>query len=331
VRNQKLLFRLTIAALLTTGIVSWPTAAAAAGKSDPDKKGGIRTERAASPQMERTEAKLSPIALRLFGGYGQVEAGDVNEGLDGYFELLKLYSAVGAGTTTGGYTALRSGYDFGADLVFQITPRVGLGVGASWVRFSENSRITWSFEGRSEDADISSTPTLSAIPIRLGLFLTLPLGKKLNLTIGAGAEAYTALKLEARERLEGFASFEGDWVETTLSASRNAPLDNLGFQGSLGFELMILPNTGFFIEALGRYARFENFEKATISARNNEGASEANAGRIYLETRTFDGMSYSKFIVAETPPVSDSPGRVFTEPKIDLSGFSLRAGLRIRL
>lgn len=322
---RKHFFTMTIAVLLTVGVVSWPTAAAAAGQSDPATEKEIRTGREAAGQMERTEAKLSPLALRLFGGYSQVEAGDVNEGLDGYFELFELYQAEGYGTVTGGYTPLRSGYNFGADLVFQLTRHVGIGIGAGRVRFSESSRMTWSYVS---DIDISSTPTLSAIPIRLALFLTIPLGSKLNLTIDAGAAAYAELKLEARQRLE---QSDGHWTEMSLNASRNAPFDNLGFQGSLGFEFMILPNTGFFVEALGRYARFENFATATESLRNEAGDSETNEGRLYLKTYTFDGKSYSRFTVEGTPPVSDPPHLVYTEPKIDLSGFTLQAGLRIRL
>jgi hypothetical protein len=201
-----------------------------------------------------------------------------------------------------------------------------IGIGAGYVRFSQSSLMTWSLG--SDDVKFSSTPTLSAIPVRLGLFLTLPLGKKLNLTVNGGAAAYAALKLDARQRND---YSNGYWIETSLSASRSAPIDNLGFHGSLGFEIMVLPNTGFFVEALGRYARLKNFEKATALARDSYGGSETIEGRIYLETSTFDEGGWSLFTVEKTPPVSDPPHKVFTEPKIDLSGFSLQAGLRIRL
>ena len=94
---------------------------------------------------------------------------------------------------------------------------------------------------------------------------------------------------------------------------------------------MISPNTGFFVEALGRYARLKNFEKATISSKDQQGFAETIEGRLYLETYTYDQGGWSLFTVRDTPPVSDPPHVVFTEPKIDLSGFSLQAGLRIRL
>jgi hypothetical protein len=326
-RIREPLSSVTIAVLLTAGLVSWPTAAAAAGQSDPDTKKGIRIEREAALQMERTEAKLSSLVLRLFGGLSQAEAGDVNEGLDGYFEVFKLYSALGYGTTTGSYNPLRAGYNFGADLVFQITRHIGIGIGAGYMRFSKSSHMT--FSHGSEDIKISGTPTLSAVPIRLGLFLTLPLGSKLNLTLDAGAAAYAALKLDAKQRLD---YPYGYWMETSLSATRSAPqFDNLGYQGSLGFEFMVSRNTGFFVEAFGRYARLKNFEKATALNKNSDGDSETIEGRIYLATYAYAEGGWSMFTVEGTPPVSVPPERVYREPKIDLSGFSFQAGFRIRL
>ncbi len=311
----------TIAMLLTAGLVSWPMAAAAAGQSDPDTGEGIRTERAAALQMERTETKFSPLVLRLYGGFGRAEVGDINKGLDGYYEVLKIYQAMGMGTTTGGYNPLRDGYNAGADLVFQLSRKFGIGIGAGYMRLSESSSMTLSMEsGRLE---LSGTPVLSAIPIRLGLFLTLPLGKRLNLTVNGGVAAYAALKLDSTERIViSDSSPEG----TSLSASGGAPFENLGYQGSLGFEFMVSQNTGFFIEAEGRYARLKNFEKATAGS-----GPDTTEGRLYLVTHTFDEGSWSIFTVEGTPPVSDPPTRVYSEPKIDLSGFSLQAGLRIRL
>jgi hypothetical protein len=325
-RIRERLSGVTIAVFLTAGLASWPAAAAAAGQSGPDTKEETRTERAAALQMERSEAKFSRLALRLYGGFSRAEAGDLNEGLDGYYELFKLYSALGFGTTTGGYNRLRAGYNFGGDLIFQVTRHVGIGIGAGYMRFSESSLMTWTLE--SESAEFSTSPMLSAVPIRLGLFLTLPLGKRLNLTVDGGAAAYAALKFDVPQRI-GYP--EGDWLEISLKASRNSPFDNIGYQGSLGFEFIVSRNVGFFVEALGRYARFKNFETATALYKNNAGESETIEGRIYLETYTSDEGGYSVFTIEETPPVSDPPGHVYTEPKIDLSGFSLQAGLRIRL
>lgn len=319
---------LAIAALLVAGLVSWPVSAAAAEKADLDFGKEINFRPAPDLDMGGAGEKSSSFILRLYGGFSRVAAGDLNEGLDGYFEVLELYSALGMGTTTGGYSPLHAGYNFGADLVYQISPKIGIGFGAGYLRSSKSSLMSLSAIPPEEgELEITGTPTLSAVPIRLGLFLTFPLGGKLNLTADAGATYYAALKLDATQRLE---SDDGDWFEMSLSASRSTPLDNLGFQGSLGLEYMFSSKMGFFVEALGRYARFKNFDKATGSMRDSDGFSETTEGRIYLETHTgFEG-TWSWFTVEEDPPISSPPERVYSEPKIDLSGFSLQAGIRIR-
>ncbi len=301
-RLRERLSSVTIAVLLTVGLFSRLAAAPAAGRSDPD-------------------AKLSPLVLRLYGGFTRAEAGDINEGLDGYFEVLELYSALGLGTTTGAFRPLHDGRNFGADLVFQITPHVGIGIGAGYLRFSKSSSMT--FTHGSGSVELSAAPVLSAVPIRLGLFLTFPLGRRLNLTINGGAEAYAALKLDAAQRINAF----GDLAETSLSASRSAPsFNNLGFEGSLGFEFLVSRKVGFFIEAAGRYARLKNFAKAALS--NSEGTVD---GRLYLETFTYPEGTWNQFTVEKAPPASDPPFKAYKEPKIDLSGFSLQAGFRLRL
>ena len=291
-----------IAALLTVGFAAWPTAAAAAGPSDSDKEKIPHFEWAAASQTEGTESKRSPISLRLFGGFGRVNPGDLNEGLDGYYEVFKLYSAQGFGTATGGYNPLRDGYHAGADLVFQITPKIGIGIGAGYMRFTESSDLTLSFESAS--LELSSTPTVSAVPIRLGLFLTLPLGKRLDLTAGAGVTAYADLKLEEKRHLKYINDY---WTETSLSASRKSPLDNIGYHGSLGFEWRIFPNTGFFVEAVGQYARFGNFKTVAVSEMDSHGeGGRAKAGSIWRYTVPRNA-EYSYFTVEESAPLPDSP------------------------
>jgi hypothetical protein len=269
----------------------------------------------------------SPLSLRLYGGYGRMTAADVNEGLDGYFELLELYAAFLGGTTTGGYKPLHTAYNFGADLVFQITPNIGVGIGAGYLQSSKSSLMTFSFEA--DEITLTASPKLSAMPIRLAVFLTLPLGEKFNLTADAGPTYYAGLKFDATQHLE---SSLGDWQDMSLNASRSSLSDNLGFQGSLGFEYKLSPRMGFFVEAVGRYASFKNFATATgIREWSGGGGADTAEGKIYIETFTEAGVgSYSLFTVEENTPTPEPPEITYREPKFDLGGFSLQAGIRIR-
>jgi hypothetical protein len=270
--------------------------------------------------------KSSALSLRLYGGFSRLAAGDLNEGFDGYFELLELYEAMGAGSiTTGGYSPLHAGYNYGADLVFQLSPNIGVGIGAGYLQSSKSSLMTFSIDDG--ELTLMGTPKLSAMPIRLAVFLTLPLGGNLSVTADAGATYYSALKLDATQRFE----FDADnWQETSLSASRSSLSDNLGFQGSLGFEYKISQKMGFFIEAVGRCARFKNFDMATGTSQNSGGAPETDEGKIYLLTYDYPEGTYSAFTISAEPLIT-IPEVTVREPKIDLSGYSLQAGIRIRL
>ena len=270
--------------------------------------------------------KPKSLSLRLYGGYSHFAAKDLNEGLDGYFELMEIYKAEGAfSSVTGGYKPLHPGYNLGADLIYQITSKIGLGLGLGYLRSSKVSRLD--FETTYGDTGkLRSSSSLSAIPIRLGVFLTWPMKNKLNFIANAGLSYYAGLKLNTNNRLE---SGTGYWLEGSIKASGGSISRNLGFHGSLGLEYWLSSKIGFYAEAIGRYARFKNFSQATSLNRDSGGDSESIKGKLYLETYSSTAGTFSYFIVSDTPPIS-TPDEIFKEPKIDLSGFSLQAGFHIK-
>jgi opacity protein-like surface antigen len=268
------------------------------------------------------------IDLRLHGGYSYLSAGDVNTGSGGYFEFYKLLADYSGWAYEGGYKPVHAGYDAGVDVVFLLSPRVGIGVGAGYLRSSGSAEMTLVPE--TDEMVFNGGPTLSAIPIRLGLYYSLPLGGKLSLTANAGAAFYAGLRFEDRFHVEQ----SGIFSTQEIVASRWSLSANLGFQGGLGLDYKISSKMGFFIEAQGRYARFKNFGKATIKVASSEGGSQTREGKIYLRTQTLSAdplIVFNAFVVQSTPPSPDPPDLVISEPKFDLSGFCLQAGFRIRI
>lgn len=312
---------IALAALFVVWILAGPTSAVAGDAPDREAAKtpafiGFGQDYGVGP-----EGGFSKLSLKLYGGYSYMLAGDVNDGSDFYFEVLEAYAAEGFGTTTGSYKPLHGGYNFGADLIYQISPALGIGLGVGYMRGSSESVGTWTFE----DADyiLSAAPALTAMPIRLGLFLTVPVGQKLDLIANAGAAYYMGLKFEGTQYQEDAA---GDWMSMTIEASERSGAD-IGFHGALGFEYKLSPKLGFFVEAVGRYAKFKNFETVTGSIEYSDGTSDSEDGLLlYIETDDFDGHEVSGFYISDTEPA----GPEYRAPKIDLSGFSLQAGFRIR-
>lgn len=266
---------------------------------------------------------FSRLSLKLYGGYSHIAAGDLNDGADYYFEIIELYEAQGYGTATGGYKPVHGGYDFGADLIYQITPAVGVGLGAGFMRNSSRSLANFASEDVSVDITVDSA--LSAIPVRLGVFFTVPAGPRLNLTADVGAAYYLGLKLDATQRLD---ISDTEWMEMSVG-STEAGSQNIGFHGSLGFEYKLSRTMGFFVEAVGRYAKLSNFNAVTGIQNSSGGGGETIDGKLYIATQTDPDYPVSGFTIEETPPV-DNEYTTYREPKFDLSGFSLRAGFRVR-
>ncbi len=265
------------------------------------------------------------FSLRVHGGYSYLQAADANTGSGGWFDFYEILAAEEGLTTEGGYSPFHGGYDFGADFIFQLSPRFGVGIGVGYLQSSKTSTMTIS--SIDETVLMNGTPKLSAMPIRLGVFTTWPLGGKWNLTANAGAAYYAAVKYSAFLRLE--AEVDGEWLEQSITANMNR-LGNIGFQGGLGLEYALSPRMFLFVEAQGRYASFKNFDTATSASDSSFGTPTEDVGKIYLETNTVPEGTWSWFVVSETTPMPE-PGVTVREPKFDLSGFSLQVGFRIRL
>ncbi|HSA96955.1 MAG TPA: outer membrane beta-barrel protein [Acidobacteriota bacterium] len=274
-----------------------------------------------SPAEPAVSGKISKLSLKLYGGYSYIGAADVNDGSNGYFEALETYAAEG-GTMTGGFKPLHGGYDFGADLVYQITPNIGVGLGAGYMRNSKSSLGTLT-DGLDE-LQATADSAVTAIPLRLGVFFTFPVSARLDLTADAGGTYYAGLKLDATQR---FSANTTNFIESSV-ASLTAGSANLGFHGSLGVEYKFTPMFGFFVEAAGRYAKLKNFEKAEEILNSSFSGSETVEGGLYIVTYSYGSFVYSMFTVSETTPV-DGPDATYRVPKFDLSGFSLQAGIRI--
>jgi opacity protein-like surface antigen len=265
------------------------------------------------------------FSLRVHGGYSYLQAKDANTGAGGWFDFYQLLADLQGLTTTGAYSPFHGGYDFGGDLIFQLTPRIGVGLGIGYLKSSEDPEMTIS--DLTTSVLMTGRPQMSAMPIRLGLYGTWPLTGKWNFTVNAGAAYYANVKFDALLRLEDDTS--GDWMEQRITASMNR-LSNIGFQGGLGLEYALSPRMFVFVEANGRYASFKNFATATGTSDSSLGTPQEDIGKIYLETNIMTEGTWTWFVVSDTAPTPEPGVLEYREPKFDFSGFSLQVGFRIR-
>ena len=277
-------------------------AAAASAAEGPEKPGidfiypkGFEGISLAVQDAPTPAAKASRLSVKLYGGYSHVLAGDVNEGSDYYFEILEPTRPRVSGPSRAPTSPSTAATTSGATSSTSSAPS-SASASASATCGTRAARSGPFPSGEGDAVTLTAAPTLTAMPIRLGLFFTTPLSAKLNLTADAGAAYYAGLKLEATQGLE----FSPDeWMEMTVEGSERSGID-IGFQGSLGVEYMLSPKLGLFFEAVGRYAKFSNFEVVTGTAEETAAVRRPTEGKLYLASDDFGTYEISGFTIVET-------------------------------
>jgi len=264
------------------------------------------------------------FSFRLQGGWTYISGGDVNRATEAFF---------GHGTwlvSSGGYRSVHSGYEIGGDIIFALTPRLGIGIGGGYVQISRYSQM-----GLSPDYPswvhglVSSDTKLSAIPIRAGVYLNLPLRGKFDILADLGLSYYFKSGF-SNESMRFFFS-DGDMysflVITTRAENKELPI---GFNAGISLEYELGHNYYFFLGAQARYARFRGWTGRSVLLDNSEPPlSEYEGGTLYYEAVPELAGAPRLLMVQGTPP--PGPEGEPRQAVIDFSGVSLQLGIRIRL
>jgi len=257
------------------------------------------------------------IKLKLYGGLNYLSGGDLNEGLKGMTDYFDRYFwFFGLSRSGGKYNPAHLGMDFGGDVIIQITPAIGVGVGAGYLQGTNKSTLTYSPVA----ADVKETARISAVPLRLGLYFTLPAGAWLNVNFHAGLGYYLARMSYNLRR-----SILAQWDNFDVHAEANG----LGFQGGLGFEFKLTPTISLFLEGQGRYADIGGF-KGSLDVTSSFGTHSSESGKLYYYHWTEAPLGTFPVVIVVTSAPSGPSSSNVREAKIDFSGFSAVAGIIVR-
>jgi hypothetical protein len=266
------------------------------------------------------------ISLKLQGGWAYISAGDVNPGTQAYFD----WETASWPPWDGRYLAVHSGYELGGTLIFDLNRTLGIGIGVEYLKSSRTSRMV--FSGTYVWGGLSAEPKLTAIPIRLGLFLNAPLRGKINFTANAGVSYY----FQARYSDRWYFSYgSGGWVTESMQTTTRAEKKGipLGLDGGLGIEYKLTRRIFLCMDVRGRYARFRGLRGTTTVEEYDEVSGTpttlSETGKLYYESVPMLTGSPRLIMVQSDPPAG--PGGVPRQAVVDFSGVSLQLGIRIRL
>lgn len=252
-----------------------------------------------------------PLKFRLFGSGNYIQGGDLNRGLQGWTDYWKAnYNAQGYTQQTGSFNPVHQGFDVGGDVILLLSSHWGLGLGTEYIMATKSSTLT--FQSATKEINWEILGKVEAVPAKLSLFYFIPVKDSLTIIFHAGVGYYSAkTRLESRSDSEYLI---------------DANATGIGYHGGIGLEMKLFTGVYFFVEGAGRYASLSGFRgKVTITG---DGGWD---GKLYYweaKHTYIDNFGYIDLLVG---PPSGPAFKFVREAKIDFNGFSLRAGISIRL
>jgi len=269
------------------------------------------------------------FSLKLTGGTRYAAGGDLNEYLDSFNQRPDICGKVGK--------LANWSNDWEVELRIRLSSRIELGLATSGFFNKKNPSSIFQYGGDigdpeiiKSDSRIEFVPEIkAAMPLGLNLYYSLCPASRINLFVDLGLGWYAG-KMTKKYIDTTFQSDGGTYFGTLYWSVDND--FSLGFQGGLGLEYGVTDELALVVELQGRFARISSL-KGKMRVMSNNSLSEGTGTLYYYQWAWFGtGPWYRELLVNENPP----EGAFFSvkdvrEARLDLSGFALRIGLRVRL
>jgi hypothetical protein len=285
------------------------------------------------------EGRYKPgFSIKLTYGTNRYSWGDINECLESFnnnelFEYMRSY-----------FPELISGEiikldnfasDWEAELRIDITRRFALSLAISETIIRKNeSSLTYidrHLIGDQISAWTYKPEVKVSTPVKLGIYYTLPFGSKININFNAGIGCYSAKVSEYMRHEVTFISGESEW---TVLDWETYPKTVCGFHGGIGLEYSLMKNFALVVEVQRRNVKLKDLKGIwQYEGKHSEGVHEEKGTLYYYNMWDLRlGTRYDNLKVWERPPdFSIWDMRDIRKAVLDLTGYSFRMGIRIRL
>jgi len=271
----------------------------------------------------------SRFSLKLSGGARYAVVGDLNECLDSFNQRADICGKVAE--------VANWASDWEVELRMRLSSRFSLGLASSGFFNKKNQSSIFFYGGAvvdpettKSDSRIEFIPEIeAAMPLGLSLYYSLYSGSRMNVLVNLGLGWYTG-KMSDNYIASYFQSDGKTYFGTYYQSVENN--FSLGFQGGLGLEYGFTDELALVVEVQGRFARIGSL-KGKECAMTNGSLSEKTGTLYYCKWAWFgSGPWYPVISVSESPPEGGIGSfKDVREARLDLSGFAMRIGLRVRI
>jgi hypothetical protein len=311
-----------------------------------------------------------PLSLKIAGGVGWISGGDLNRHIRGWGDYFHDRST-GPYSYDFDLQELHLWRGGGLEVLYSISPRFQVGLGLEYLTGSTDGEMTSSLEYEEDYFNSSQDfgtiyleesrlqrprYELRIIPLNLTLYYSFPFSARGSAFVGLGAGYYSGklnygedyqydFDYKDNKMLSGSLLSFVDRYATSGVYTEESRARSLGLHGKAGLRFRVYKNFCFLVEIIGRWAALQNWEgtKRDVfewdhswgfwGVNAERGSSDENySGKLWMGEYRSDvtGESYPRFIFSEEEPSFSSYDEV-RPARIDLSGISLKIGIRISL
>lgn len=311
----------------------------------------------------------SPLRFRLCSGLSWIGGGDLNRNIEGWKSYIEDYYQRPYSLECD-LKKLHGLWSLQAEVVYAFCPHISLALGLEFLTGSAQGSVFFHL-GTEEDYFHSAQDfgtvflyeqsfqkpryKLQSLPLTLTLYYYFPLGRAVNFFLGCGGGYYWGI-LNYKEESDYLFEYKD---QNNLNGSLVEFIDNynssgiytektsskaFGFQAKAGLEIKIGNSSHFLIEVQTRMVDFSDWSGrksddykwshtwsywGSLSDSGSEKISDK--GKLWMANFQSEetGKSYPRFFFSTQKP--SSPYAEARPAKINLNGFSIRAGIRIYL
>lgn len=284
----------------------------------------VRKPRVSAPvrRVETTaprEVKPGPVSkeragprflITLSGGGAYLSPADLNRAAQGVTDYYLTQLGISRQASLSG---LHLVWDYGLDFFFRLSRQLYLGPGFEYLQGARESAVGFSLNG--SRYSLKTRPGVRDLAWRLSL-LYQPADR---FYIRTGIELNLA-RVSYLYRVEQ----DDSWLEWRGRASGL----NVGWLEAAGIQWPLASWLQVYAEGAYRYARVRNFEGRNDYS-DSDGLARTEKGKLYYWLVEADSKYYPALFIRDRVPTD--PGVL--DPRaadVNLSGFSLKAGLRLR-
>jgi len=249
--------------------------------------------------------------------------GDYNSYGAGLDDLVGVLEALGA-STEGEFNKINLGFEYEAEFIFSLPAGFGVGVGVGYIQRGELTELSATLP-LSGSTSASLEPKITAVPINVSVYYFTPGIAPLKFFVYGGIGYYNGtLTIDIREE----STPPAFWSEQEAKLRDQS----FGLHGGIGLEFKVAPRIALFIEGRARYCKLNSW-KGDGTYEDSDGFTFIDVGSMwyfelldqnYGSGEWFPGIT----IVTDTPSGPDI--RNVRKFEVDLSGVSLRTGIRIK-